>query len=627
MSGSQQHLASALPMQRSVSVPGSADAGIEKSPSQQHSFFSPTGSDQPASASSSSSSGFALPPAHPSVPQAAQSPSAIGHSHHASSFGSFEPQTPTQENTHSVAAALLQGLGAGERRNSKPNLRLQSQAPSKLSSAALSVPSATLFAPASPMTPSFAGGAPPPNTPLQLSQFDSLAGEPVTPLFDQPFTPQIVPMSPMLPQAPPPSPYPSLSLASGSPSPLMSPQASPHPLRQILNLPATMSGVEVNMNGRFNAAASEDNQSPPPLPAEDDIEDDRQSVVDASNTVEVEVKSDDVVGPLEDTSSPEKLLLHRSRLGRLSIIHREDVRGKGLLGSPVAPSHSLFSPASSVASPTAISNLSQAELAAHSKKHGPTVVEVTRLQHVTFNPNDASSNASSLQNIPPEWREALKNQFGIPVTLCQSVKLKYHARIPLVLVKMADALRATKGFEQVGIFRLAPDATACATMKAQINANINNIDAMSQSGKVEPNLYANLIKVWLRDLPVALFQSVPPDAIASVTSLTPKAEVERLITEYLKEPSQSVYRWLLDLACDITAHAPTNKMIAKNVAICISPNLYKPPSLKASTSGGSQQSQAESLKIMAQAKLYSNFFEVCIGIREVERGQPNTAAV
>lgn len=338
------------------------------------------------------------------------------------------------------------------------------------------------------------------------------------------------------------------------------------------------------------------------------------------------------------------LLLHRSRLGRLSIIHRNDLPTGVLPGSATSPPQASSSassgpsPASASSSssaaplsrhhpsasapPTAIdiARVSEHEVAQHSLKHGAVVTSVKRVQHVTFNPNDEKG-AAALASIPDEWREALKKQFGLPANLQASVALPlYRSRIPLVLVRMHQFLVANKAFQTVGIFRLAPDSAECARLKAAINADVTAIERARSGDYTDPSAcVSNLIKVWLRELPVALFHAIPGAQLATIGSHTPADELERIIAAHLKEPQQSIFRWLLDLCCDVTLHSDVNKMTAKNVAICIGPNLYSPPNV----AGLGPQ---EAMKIIQQCKSYTNFLELCIGMREAQRGQPKTSA-
>jgi len=351
------------------------------------------------------------------------------------------------------------------------------------------------------------------------------------------------------------------------------------------------------------------------------------------------------------------LLLHRSRLGRLSIIHRNELPNGVLPGSassgsnssspPLASSGSASASASSAsaaasssssssssgslsrhhpspsAPPTAIdiARVSEHAVAQHSLRHGGAVVtSVKRVQHVTFNPNDEKG-AAALASIPDEWREALKKQFGLPANLQASVALPaYRSRIPLVLVRMHEFLVANQAFQTVGIFRLAPDSAECARLKAAINADVTAIERARSAGYTDSSAcMANLIKVWLRELPVALFHAIPGAELAPLGPHSPAQELERLMQTHLREPQQSIYRWLLDLCCDVTAHSEVNKMTAKNVAICIGPNLYSPPNV----AGLGPQ---EAMKIIQQCKSYTNFLELCIGMREAQRGQPKSSA-
>ena len=254
------------------------------------------------------------------------------------------------------------------------------------------------------------------------------------------------------------------------------------------------------------------------------------------------------------------------------------------------------------------------------------VTSVKRVQHVTFNPNNPNVDfAAQLASVPDEWKEALKQQFGLPPNLQPSVKLSYASRIPTVLVKMHDYLRSSRTFEtQVGIFRLAPDSGECGRLKAALNADVTAVESARPGAYADMGACcANLIKVWFRDLPAALFHAVPLDKLSGLSSQTADSALEALIASSLKEPQQSIYRWLLDLCCDVTAHSDRNKMIAKNMAICIGPNLYKPPSVGAKGA----PSPAEAMKIIQECKNYTTFLELCVGMREAQRGQKRTSLV
>jgi hypothetical protein len=91
-----------------------------------------------------------------------------------------------------------------------------------------------------------------------------------------------------------------------------------------------------------------------------------------------------------------------------------------------------------------------------------------------------------------EWEEALKKQFGLACNTVEGVWVSgYEQRIPLVLVELRKQLVGAGGLTTEGIFRIAPDAVACANVKKQL-------DTGTFTSCTDPHICANLIKVWFR---------------------------------------------------------------------------------------------------------------------------------
>jgi len=225
------------------------------------------------------------------------------------------------------------------------------------------------------------------------------------------------------------------------------------------------------------------------------------------------------------------------------------------------------------------------------------VKTVHRTTHVSYDPE-----TGKYRGLPKEWEDALKKQFGLPITLAASTKLEqYTSRIPNVLITMKDYLLSHDGLEQKGIFRLAPDATACKIVK-------DAFDSGSFNGCDDVNIVANLIKVWFRDLPVHILGCADPQAVTTADTMDKALEVIRSFPE----PNQSVIWWLLDLCVDIAKNSEVNLMTPKNLSICISPNLFKAEAPHNAT-------PAEALAAINMAKRYTDFFEKAILAREKQR--------
>lgn len=127
--------------------------------------------------------------------------------------------------------------------------------------------------------------------------------------------------------------------------------------------------------------------------------------------------------------------------------------------------------------------------------------------HVTYNIQHAR-----YEGLPPAWR-ALNIQFGLPLEAVPKRFVDgYAAKIPAVLQMMKDRLLMSGGASIEGIFRLAPDRDECAAVKRAINDG-------TFDGCPDVNVIANLIKVWFRELPRGLFNTVPEKHIYHVCEL------------------------------------------------------------------------------------------------------------
>ena len=172
----------------------------------------------------------------------------------------------------------------------------------------------------------------------------------------------------------------------------------------------------------------------------------------------------------------------------------------------------------------------------------------------------------SYQGLPPEWQAALARQFGLPPSKVECVKVPgYDSRIPAVLVQMRDYLFANGGLEVEGIFRLAPDADESKLVRKQLDEG-----SFKQCDDI--NCIANLIKVWLREMPEHLLDHVDRRAVEECAT---EADAGAVVAQ-MQEPYKSIMEWLLDMCVDISEHKDKNLMSAKNLAIVIVPNLFTP---------------------------------------------------
>lgn len=176
------------------------------------------------------------------------------------------------------------------------------------------------------------------------------------------------------------------------------------------------------------------------------------------------------------------------------------------------------------------------------------------------------------EGLPEEWK--VQNRvFGLPLaSLPKRVDPSddYPESIPTALLLLKEHLIRLDAKSVVGIFRLAPDKDDCNTVKDLINLGDYNYNECK-----DPNILANLLKVFFRELPENLFNCIPEREILKIASLKTIDEVvHEMTTGILSEPSNTIILWLLDVMSLFVQNESVNKMSAKNMAIVVSPNLY-----------------------------------------------------
>jgi len=157
--------------------------------------------------------------------------------------------------------------------------------------------------------------------------------------------------------------------------------------------------------------------------------------------------------------------------------------------------------------------------------------------------------------------------FGVPLQdlECDDVNGK---RVPRLLVRLRRLLVEHEGLTVEGIFRLAPDNVEWRRIRDELNRG-------TYDGEVtDVNCISHLIKVWFRDLPVQILNTVPEEELVSVADVD---DAMRLVAK-IPQQERDVLLWMLDLMADVVSHEAENKMSVKNCAIVMGPNLYKLPS-------------------------------------------------
>lgn len=192
--------------------------------------------------------------------------------------------------------------------------------------------------------------------------------------------------------------------------------------------------------------------------------------------------------------------------------------------------------------------------------------EVKHERHVYFDQKSGRFKG----NFPPTFEAELKKQFGVkPSQLPCSKVPGYKSGIPTLLLDLKELIKKHGGFQQVGIFRLAPDGHLNDDLKKRIDTGDKKWKENENASNI--NVCANLLKIWFRELPTPILNQVPNALIEKSQDV--KAVATAVQNEFA-EPTQSLLLWLWDLCVEVAAYKSENKMTPQNLAIVIGPNLF-----------------------------------------------------
>mmetsp|Transcript_62504 Transcript_62504/g.76520 ORF Transcript_62504/g.76520 Transcript_62504/m.76520 type:complete len:157 (-) Transcript_62504:128-598(-) len=106
--------------------------------------------------------------------------------------------------------------------------------------------------------------------------------------------------------------------------------------------------------------------------------------------------------------------------------------------------------------------------------------------------------------------------------------------------------------------------------KKKNEINTNGKLVIDNNSKTDVNVYANLIKVWFRDLPQPILNCVDPTRVELVANPSQALDVINI----MPEPQKSIFLWLCDMCVECSQYSKINKMNSQNLAIVIGPNLF-----------------------------------------------------
>lgn len=189
--------------------------------------------------------------------------------------------------------------------------------------------------------------------------------------------------------------------------------------------------------------------------------------------------------------------------------------------------------------------------------------ECTHRIHIRYNFQHARF--EGLPETDPAWpSEEFNQQFGVSFKNIPRSKVEgYDERIPAVLVMLRDVFFKMKGFQMPHIFRESPN-------KSDRDEAIYQINNGTFNGCQDVRIIADLIKVWFRQLPIAILHQLTPEVMDRVIKQGPGR-----LQEYIGPVEQAILFWLADLLVQVAEYQSENHMGIEQLAIILAPNLFR----------------------------------------------------
>ncbi|EEY57402.1 serine/threonine protein kinase [Phytophthora infestans T30-4] len=211
-----------------------------------------------------------------------------------------------------------------------------------------------------------------------------------------------------------------------------------------------------------------------------------------------------------------------------------------------------------------------------------------------------------------EWA-ALHKQFGIALSHMRCRQgTDIDDQVPALVRMLRRELARHGGLKCKYIFRVSPVQDEVQRAKAAINRG-----SFEPAQVSDPHVYASLLKLWLRELPVLLLDVLDVHDLASVTKLVTTGKLDddddlHLVTtenidlvdaqiartlQKLGQRENAVFQWLLEHMLEVNTHRSVNQMTTQALATVMAPNVF-------SCAGMARSTQENAGNLMKQIVLF-----------------------
>ncbi|KAJ8754733.1 hypothetical protein K2173_012122 [Erythroxylum novogranatense] len=189
---------------------------------------------------------------------------------------------------------------------------------------------------------------------------------------------------------------------------------------------------------------------------------------------------------------------------------------------------------------------------------------VRHVAHVTFDSFDGFLGLPlELEpEVPRGAPSASATVFGVST---ESMQLSYDSRgniVPTILLMMQRQLYAQGGLQAEGIFRISAQNSQEVHVRNQLNMGV-------VPEGIDVHCLASLIKVWFRELPTGVLDSLSEDQVMQSQSEEECVQLAR----FLPPTEAALLDWAINLMADVAQLEHLNKMNARNIAMVFAPNM------------------------------------------------------
>ena len=195
--------------------------------------------------------------------------------------------------------------------------------------------------------------------------------------------------------------------------------------------------------------------------------------------------------------------------------------------------------------------------------------------------------------------------FGVPIS---QVTKKEKSSIPYLIVGCVKEVER-RGVKEVGIYRVSGLSSDIQRLKRAFESNPYEAEHLLK--EIDINAITGLLKMYLRELPEALFTNSLYKKFFDAFSLTSNEERRKRLTDLftqLPPVNQNTINFLIDHFVNVNKYENLNKMSLHNLATVFGPTLIRPGSSTAAINNADTFT-AGTIDVMAQAGILYFFLK------------------